>query len=140
MSTEDLRHYITYLPAHRVVTCRFCMICIPPENPMRHYADHHTAKKEHPVPMNIRHKIVEYMGTVDLCAPDEVISPSILIPELKIITEKGYVCNFAGCGKCATTEGSMVTHYYEHQAHIPKGFKDWEETALQTFFDGKHKR
>jgi len=107
---------------------------------MRHYEDHHTAKKEHPVPTNIRHKIMEYMTTLDLCEPREVVCPSALVPELKIITEKGYVCRFVGCGKCATTEDSMVTHYYEHQSCIPKDFKDWEEASIQTFFDGKYKK
>ena len=43
--------------------------------------------------MEIRHKIVAYMTTLDLCDPRKIIPPNRLIPELKVI-EKGYVCNF----------------------------------------------
>ena len=104
-----------------------------------HYESNHTATKAHPVPTEIRHKIRDYMATLDLCDPRKIIPPNRLIPELKII-EKGFVCNFPGCGACRTSEHSMRTHYYTHQKSIPKDFKDWEETSLQTFFDGQNKK
>ena len=139
MSFQDLNSYVTHLPEFKVILCRFCEGCIPPNDPLRHYELNHTAKKEHPVPMEIRHKVRDYMATLDLCDPSKVISPNRLIPELKII-EKGFVCNFPGCGACRTSEHGMRTHYYTHQKSIPKDFKDWEETSLQTFFDGHHKK
>jgi hypothetical protein len=96
-------------------------------------------KKEHTVSSIIRHKIAEYMATLNLRQPQEVIPPKKRIPELKVI-EKGFKCNFPGCEVCATSESSMRTHYYTHRKHIPKDFKDWESTALQTFFDGQHRK
>jgi len=119
--------------------CRFCEICIPPKDPLNHYKRHHTAKKDDPVPMKVRHKIADYMTTLDLCQSQEVIPPDNRVPELKVIKE-GFMCNFPGCDGCATSEHSMRTHYYIHQKHIPKDFKNWESTALQTFFDDHHKK
>ena len=89
--------------------------------------------------MEIRRKVRDYMATVDLCDPSKVISPNRLVPGLKII-EKGFVCNFANCRACGTSDTSMRTHYYAHREHIPKDFKDWEETSVQTFFDGHHRK
>ena len=119
--------------------CRFCESCIPPSEPLRHYELNHTATKERPVPTGIRHKVRDYMATLDLCDPDKVVSPNRLVPELKIIRE-GLVCNFAGCGACRTSGHGMRMHYYTHQKPIPKDFEDWEETSLQTFFDGRYKK
>src|SRR5439155_17850474 len=116
-----------------------CEVCIPPKDPLWHYKDNHTAKKEHHVSMEIRRKIADYMTTLDLLAPDKVISPRQLVPYLKTI-EHGFICNFPGCGQCSTLESSMLTHYYTHQKHIPKGFKDWESMSIQTFFDGHHRK
>jgi len=89
--------------------------------------------------MNVRHKIADYMATLDLCEPNTVIAPQKLVPQLKVI-KNGFVCNFDGCRDCATTEPSMITHYYTHQEHIPKDFKNWESTSLQTFFDGRNRK
>jgi hypothetical protein len=139
MSFEHLNSYITYLSEFKVVNCRFCEGCIPPNNPVRHYELNHTAKNVHYVPTNIRHQVRDYMATLNLCEPDKVISPNRLVPGLKII-KKGFVCKFAGCGDCRTSEAGMRTHYYSHREHIPKDFKDWESTGLQTFFDGHHKK
>ena len=137
MSFEQLNPSITYLPEFKVVVCRFCETCIPSNDPLRHYELNHTAKKTHYVPMGIRRKIREYMTTIDLCDLSKVISPNRLIPELKIV-EKGFVCKFPDCDQCATSKSSMITHYYSHRKHIPKGFENWEETSLQTFFSGRH--
>lgn len=139
MSYRDVKPYVTHLSALRVVVCRFCEAAIPPKDPLRHYAQNHTAKKDHPVSMEVRHQIENYMATLDLCQPLEVISPNNRVPELKVI-EEGFKCNFPGCDGCATSEHSMRTHYYIHQKHIPKGFKNWESTSLQTFFDGHNKK
>lgn len=139
MPVQDIKSYITHLLTLRVVVCRFCEICIPPKDPLRHYEDNHTAKKDYPVPSEVRRKIVDYMATLNLCQPQEVVSPHNLVPELKVI-EEGFKCNFTGCEACATSEHSMRTHYYKHQKHIPKDFKNWEPTALQTFFEGYHRK
>lgn len=139
MSVQDITRYVTHIPTLKVVLCRFCKIGIPPNNPLRHYMDHHTASKEHPVSMDIRHKIAEYMATLDLCAPDQVIPPYEQIPELKVI-ENGWKCNFSDCRVCSISEDVIRKHYSEHQTSIPKGFKDWEQTAIQTIFDGSHKK
>jgi hypothetical protein len=79
------------------------------------------------------------MATLDLYEPKKVIPPNRLVPQLKII-EEGYVCNFPGCGVCRTSEHGMRMHYYAHKKPIPKDFKDWDETSLQTFFDGRNKK
>lgn len=139
MSVQDIKSYVVHLPTLRVVVCRLCEVCIPPKDPLRHYEDHHTAKKDHPISMKIRRKISDYMATLNLCQPQEVIPPRSLVPELKIINE-GFICKFPGCNACATSEQSMRMHYYVHQKHIPKSFKNWESTALQTFFDGHHRK
>jgi hypothetical protein len=139
MSFQHLSSYVTYLPIFRVIVCHFCKSCIPPNDPLRHYELNHTATKAHHIPMEIRLKIRDYMTTLDLCEPSDVISSNRLIPLLKVIS-KGFKCNFTGCEACRTSESSMRTHYYTHQEHIPKGFKNWESTALQTFFDGQHKK
>src|SRR5579862_917058 len=103
MSYHDVMPYVTYLPIFRVVICRFCKVSLPPNDPLEHYKRHHTAKNDHPVPSEIRRKIVDYMATLNLCQPQEVISPHNLVPELKII-EKGFECGFPGCESSATTE------------------------------------
>jgi hypothetical protein len=139
MSSEQLSTYITHLPEFKVVVCRFCKWCIIPGDPLRHYESNHTAKKAHFVPVKIRHKIRDYMIMLDLCEPDKMISPNRLIPELRIIN-KGYICSFPDCRACGTSEKSMHTHYYAHQASIPKDFKNWEKTRLQTFFEGSHRK
>jgi len=139
MSHQEVKNYITYLPEFQVVVCHLCEIGIPPKNPLRHYEQNHTSKKDHPVAMEIRRKVAEYMATLDLLEPAKVISPRQLIPQLKVI-KNGFICNFPGCGQCSTSESGMVTHYYTHQKHIPKGFKDWELTSLQTFFEGQNKK
>jgi hypothetical protein len=139
MSYHDVKPYVTYLSIFQVAVCRFCEVCLSPKDPLEHYKRHHTAKSDHPVPTKVRNRIADYMTTLNLRPPQEVIAPRGLIPELKIIKE-GFKCNFPGCGSCATSEHSMRTHYYIHQKHIPKNFKDWESTAIQTFFDGHHKK
>ena len=139
MSLEQLNSYITHLPEFKVVSCRFCEFCIPPNDPLRHYELNHTAKKAHYVPIDIRYQVKDYMATLNLCELDKVVSPNRLVRGLKIV-EKGYVCNFPGCGDCRTSESSMRTHYYSHREHIPKNFKDWESTAIQTFFDGRNRK
>jgi Orsellinic acid/F9775 biosynthesis cluster protein D len=138
-SVQDIKSYITHLPTLRVVICRFCKICIPPKDPLRHYEDNYTAKKDHPVPSEIRRKIVDYIGTLNLCQPQDIIPPHTLIPELKV-WKKGFICKFPGCDVCAISESSMRKHYYIHQKSVPKTFKNWESTALQTFFDGYHRK
>ena len=139
MTHQDLEPYIIHLPAFRVVVCRPCKTCVPPKDPISHYKSNHTAKKVHPISTEIRHKIADYMATLDLCEVQEVTPPNIMIPELKVIME-GYVCKFPGCNVCDTTPGSMRQHYYMHKEHIPNDFIDWEPTALQTFFDGRNKK
>lgn len=139
MSYRDVKPYVTHLSAFGVIVCRFCEIGIPPKDPLRHYEKNHTAKKDHPVSMEVRRKIVDYMTTLNLRQPQEVTSPDYRVPELKVI-EEGFICNFPECGTCATSEHSMRTHYYSHQKHIPKEFKNWKSTALQTFFEGHHRK
>lgn len=139
MSVQNVKSYISHLPTFRVVVCRFCEVCIPSKDPLRHYEDNHTAKKDHFVPMQVRREIAEYMTTLNLCQPQEVIPPYALVPELRVF-RKGFVCKFPECGTCATSEQSMRKHYYVHQKSVPKTYKNWEPTALQTFFDGQHKK
>ena len=139
MSLQEVKNYITYLPEFQVVVCRLCEICIPPKDPLRHYERNHTSKKDHPVAMKVRRKIAEYMATFDLYEPHNVISPRGSVPQLKVI-KNGLICNFPGCDQCSTSENDMLTHYYTHQKHIPKGFKDWELTSLQTFFEDQNKK
>jgi orsellinic acid/F9775 biosynthesis protein OrsD len=139
MSYQDIKSYVTHLPIFQVMVCRFCEVCIPPKDPFRHYKDNHTVKKNHYVPMAIRCKVAEYMTTLDLCHPQEVRTPDDRVSELKII-KKGFKCNFPGCNVCGVSEPGMRTHYYTHQKHIPIKFKNWEPTALQTFFDGQHRK
>jgi Orsellinic acid/F9775 biosynthesis cluster protein D len=139
MPVQDIKSYITYLSIFQVIVCRFCEICIPPKDPLRHYEDNHTAKKDYPVPMQVRRKIADYMATLDLCQPQEIIPPHVLVPELKVLKE-GFVCKFPGCGTCAISESSMRKHYYVHQNSVPKTYKNWESTSLQTFFDGQHRK
>ena len=139
MSSEELKNYISYFSEFQVVVCRPCGSCISPKNPLRHYEQNHTSKKDYSVAMEIRRKVAEYMMTLDLVEPDKVISPRQPVPHLKII-QHGFVCNFSECGQCSISESSMLTHYYTHQKHITKGFKNWESTAIQTFFDDHHKR
>jgi hypothetical protein len=139
MAYQDIKPYVTHLSTFQVVVCRFCEICIPPKDPFEHYKRHHTAKRDYYVPMEIRHKIAEYMATLDLCQPQEVRTSDDLVPELKIVKE-GFKCNFPGCDACVISEQSMRTHYYSHQKHIPKDFKNWESTSIQTFFEGYHKK
>jgi len=139
MSNQQFRPYVTYLTAFRAVLCRLCEICIPPNDPLRHYKDHHTAKHDHPIPMEIRHQIADYMATLNLCQPTEIIPPRTLVSGLKVFRD-GFRCNFSGCKAGATTESSMRKHYYTHRHHIPKEFNDWEPSAVQTLFDGQHKK
>jgi hypothetical protein len=139
MSAINLEPYITHLSVFRVVVCNFCEVCVPPKDPYDHYKLNHTATKKHPIPMNVRHDIAAYMKMLDLCEPKDVVHPENKVSQLKVI-KKGYVCSFPGCGTCGTSEKSMHTHYYAHQASIPNGFRNWEETSLQTFFDGQHKK
>ena len=75
MSYQDAKAYITHLPTCQVVICRFCEACIPPKDPLWHYKENHTAKKDHHVPMEIRLKIAEVMVTLDLRQPQEVGTP-----------------------------------------------------------------
>lgn len=139
MMFEELKAYITYLPAFKVVVCQFCWNCIPPSNVLHHYETNHTASKEHPIPMPVRRQVMEYMSGLDLCQPKEVVSPLEWIPQLKLIKD-GQVCKFPNCGACRTSEDSMVTHYYKHQKRIPKGFTNWQRTGIQTFFDGQNRK
>ena len=142
MSEINPQSYVTHLPEFRVVVCRLgCLSAIPPKDPMRHYKLNHTVRKDHPVGMDVRHKITEYMATLDLCEPGEVVTPHALVEELKVIP-RGFICNSSGCGKCTTSKDSMVTHYYKaHRDQIHKGIqKNWEETSLQTFFQGQHRK
>jgi Orsellinic acid/F9775 biosynthesis cluster protein D len=139
MTRQDLKPYITHLPASRVVVCNPCGACIPPNKPIDHYKGNHTAKKAHPISTEVRQKLADYMGMLDLCDPDKVIPPYARVPELKIIPD-GYVCKYPGCHDCGTTPGSMRQHYYVHQDHVPIDFVGWESTALQTFFDGRNKK
>jgi len=139
MSHQDVKAYVTHLSAFRVVICRFCEIGIPPKDPFEHYKRHHTAKKDQYVSMETRHKIANYMTTLDLCQPKEVNLPDKRIPELKIIKER-LKCRFPECDGCTVSEESMRKHYYVHQTSVPKFFKNWESTSLQTFFDEQHKK
>jgi hypothetical protein len=138
MSYQDIQSYVTHLSTFQAVLCRFCEVCIPPNDPFRHYKDNHNAKKTHYVPVEMRHKIAGYMETLDLCQPKEINCNS-WVPELKVIKE-GFKCKFPECNACAISEQSMRTHYYIHQKHIPITFKNWEQTAIQTFFDGQNKK
>jgi len=139
MTPQDLKPYITHLPAFQVIVCNLCGTCVPPNDPLLHYKKNHTVKKEHPILMNVRHKVADYMATLDLCEPKKVTPPHVRIPELKVISE-GYRCKYPGCDACGTSHGSMRTHYYAHQDNVPNDFINWEPTALQTFFDGQHRK
>jgi hypothetical protein len=139
MAIEELGSYITYLCEFKVVVCQLCQSCIPPNDPLRHYLLNHTMKKGVYVPVKVRHRVKEYMETLNLCEPDKVIAPNRLIPELRIINE-GFVCKFSGCTVCGTSRSSMRTHYYAHEKYVPNNFKDCEETRVQTFFEGHHRK
>jgi hypothetical protein len=139
MSSQDISLYVEHLSEFKVIICNFCEECIPPNDPVRHYELHHTAKSVYPVSMEVHRNVRDYMATLDLCDPDKVVPPNRLVPQLKVI-KKGLVCIFSGCGACRTTPHSMRTHYYTHQKSISKEFKDWEETSLQTFFEGQHRK
>jgi Orsellinic acid/F9775 biosynthesis cluster protein D len=93
MTEQAIESYVTHLPGFRVVVCRFCEDCIPPKDPLDHYKRNHSSKKPHFVPTAVRHKIMAYMATLDLCDPRDVILPDQLIPELKVINN-GFVCKF----------------------------------------------
>jgi len=138
MTRQDLKPYITHLPAYQVIVCNPCGACVPPNSPIDHYKGNHTAKKEHPISTEVRRQIADYMATLDLCDPDKVVRPNIKVPELKII--EGYVCKYPGCNSCGTTPGSMRTHYRTHQDNVPINFVNWELTDFQTFFDGRNKK
>ena len=103
--------------------CRFCEIDISPKDPLRHYENNHTAKKDHFVSMKVRYKIADYMTTLNLCQPHEVIPSDHRVPELKVINEE-FICSFPECEACAASEHNMRTHYYSHQKHVPKDFKN----------------
>src|SRR5271168_4682186 len=76
MSSQDLNSYVTHLPKFKVVVCHFCEECIPPKAPLDHYELNHTATKAHPVPMEIRRKIQDYMVHLNLCDPKRIVSPN----------------------------------------------------------------
>jgi hypothetical protein len=139
MSFQEVKYYIIHLPEFQIVIYHPYEIDIPPKDPLRYYKQNHTTTKDHPISMEVRRKVEEYMTTLDLLEPDKIIAPRGLIQGLKVINN-GWVCKFPGCGQCSTSESGMLTHYYTHQKHIPKDFKDWESTALQTFFDGQNKK
>jgi hypothetical protein len=139
MSMEQLDSYVTYLTEFKVIVCRFCQCGIPPNDPLRHYELNHTAKKGVYISVDIRHQVRDYMSMLDLCEPHKVMIPNRLISELKIIS-RGFICKFSGCNVCGTSESSMRTHYYTHQKHNPKDFRGWEESRLQTFFEGCHRK
>jgi hypothetical protein len=139
MTPTSLTKLIEYLPTFKVIVCRFCQVCIPPNAPLRHYRDNHRTNQEHPINTLVRDQIIEYMTTIDLCRPDQVISPQQSIPQLKQ-PKKGFICKWAGCEVCRTSESGMRTHYYAHIQHIPKEFKNWDITWVQTFFEGHYRR
>ena len=139
MSFQDVKQYVTHLFTFRVMICRFCEVCISPKEPLRHYEYNHTSGKDHSISMNVRRKIADYMATLDLCKSQEVASPVRLISELRVIKEE-FKCNFPDCRACGTSEQSMRQHYYSHQKHISKEFKNWESTSLQTFFESHHRK
>ena len=139
ISLQEVKNYIVYLPEFQVIICHLCEICIPSKDSLWHYERNHISKKDHPVAMEVRRKIAEYMTIFDLCESHKIISSRESIPQLKVI-KNGLICNFPGCDQCSTSESDMLTHYYTHQKHIPKGFKDWELTSLQTFFEDQNKK
>ena len=74
MSVQDIKSYIIHLPTFRVIIYHLYENYIPPKDPLRHYEDHHTAKKDYPISMKIRRKISDYMTTLNLCQSQEVNS------------------------------------------------------------------
>jgi len=141
-SEETIDSYVTHLPQFRVMVCLPCEACIPPKEPLRHYEYNHTSTMDFPIEMGVRRQVAEYMATLDLCQPKEVVPPNELVPQLDVI-KKGYICNITSCGHCASTEDSMRTHCRNvHKISVPKSetHPDWRRTSLQTFFKGTHKK
>jgi hypothetical protein len=130
--------YITFLPTFGIVVCRTCKVGIPPKDPLRHYELNHTFNKQHPVPMNIRRKIAEYMATLTLVNPANILSPNTRVPELKLIN--GFHCKVEDCGQCGTTTLGMQKHALVHGKPSELGRNNWEAVKLQTFFEGIHRR
>lgn len=123
MSPQEVKNHITYLPEFQIVIYHLYEIYIPSKDPLQHYEQNHTSKKDHPIAMEVHRKIAEYMTTLDLCESHRIIFPRELIPQLKII-KNGWICNFPECDQYSISENDILTHYYTHQKYIPKDFKD----------------
>jgi hypothetical protein len=78
MSHQEVKNYIIHLPEFQIVIYRFYEIDVPSKNPLRHYEQNYTSKKDYPVTMEIRRKIAEYMATFDLLESDKIVSILII--------------------------------------------------------------
>ena len=119
--------------------CHFCEIYISSKDSLDHYKRYHIIKKDHYIPMKTQHKIADYMTIFDLYQSKKINCSDDWMPELKII-KKEFICKFPRYHNYAISEPSMRKHYYIHQKHISKNFKNWESTILQTFFDDQYRK
>ncbi|KAJ9616882.1 hypothetical protein H2200_000602 [Cladophialophora chaetospira] len=127
---QELWHaqLFSYLPRYRVIVCNTCRYAVPPKAVSRHL------KEIHRILRSARQPFLDWVSTLALCEPEEVIVPNreeFPVPELPVYT--GLRCRRRDCGHLCLTEKRMKSHWLS--AH-PKENCEWSSVPVQTFFRG----
>jgi hypothetical protein len=126
-----------YLPSHRVLICKECRYAIQPAAISRHL------KTIHHIYRTDRQAIMEYVLTLDLADPGDVVPPEPHEAPVPFIpTESGLACNANGCSHLCITAKRMKSHWSTRHSDtdLDLDADQWRPVELQTFFRGNQLR
>lgn len=135
MPLQDLQPHelLQYLSRYKVVVCTSCQYAVQPSAISRHLKDIHHIIRSH------RRPFMQYVSTLDLDEPEQVIqstngSQEFPIPHLPV--QEGLMCEYEGCSHLCASTKRMQSHWSAVHGRQGEPILDWRSVPLQTFFKG----
>jgi len=128
--------YVIYNTEYKVLICRQHSYGLPPDRVSRHFRESHKS-----IPLPTRQAIVDHSKSLNMATPENVVTPSEPISPIEGLTiVNGFQCQYDYCSEQRGTEPSIKQHCWETHRWKAEAGVMWREQAVQTFFQGPHRK